>query len=335
MGYYVYMKQRLPELDDLRGISIIVMILIHTNAYLLGNKWAYNSREISQFAVVAFIFCSAYLSLLKPYPTLVELGSYIWKRAKRLLIPFYIFFTLYLGFMTLALNKKFSMSYIFKSYTLTGGIDFNWMVLLFVELMLVTPLIQYLYAKSKVGLYIYSFIALVSSIIFLKYTPLSYYRSIMWLPWSLVIVYTLYFDKLWNNKKLFFAITVLFGLIFIGSQQLILLPLRHSFSMYANKYPPNLYHISYSIFAVNIIYYLSRKQLFASSLVQGVINFFSVNSYTIFFIHILVIEAVWKWIHPTNWILFFLLVTYISALVQIGMNKLSEKKNISEVSKHS
>jgi fucose 4-O-acetylase-like acetyltransferase len=320
------LRQRLPEIDDLRGISIIVMILIHTNAYLLGDKWAYNTREISQFAVVAFLFCSAYLSLLKPYPSAQELIPYLWKRLKRLAVPYYIFFTIYILFSMFALGKHFSQQYIVSSYLLTGGIDFNWLVLLFVELMIITPLIQFLYSKYKAGLYIYTFIAFVSSVLFLKYTPLPYYRAIMWLPWSLVVVYTLYFEKLWSNKKIFFGITLLFGLIFIATQQLILLPLHHSFSMYANKYPPNLYHISYSLFAINIIYYMSKKQFFASPLVQEVIHFFSINSYPIFFIHVIVIDAVWKWIHPTKWVLFFLIVTYISALVQIATNKAGEKK---------
>lgn len=321
------MKKRLPELDDLRGISIIVMILIHTNAYFLSNKWAYNTREISQFAVVAFLFCSAYLSLLKPYPTASDFFPYVAKRLKRLLIPFLAFFTIYILFSIIGLGKHFSQSYIVNSFLLTGGIDFNWMVLLFTQIMLVTPLIQYLNEKNKFGLYLYSSIALLSSIIFLKYTPLPFYRSIMWLPWSLVIVYAIYFDRIWNNKKLFVWVTLLFGAIFLITQQYILLPLHHSFSMYNNKYPPNLYHIAYSLFAVNIIYFLSQKKLFSSPLVHNVVNFFSTNSYTLFFIHIIVIDGVWKWIHPTNWILFFLLVTYISVMIQIGFNKLTSSRH--------
>lgn len=322
------MKKRLPELDDLRGISIIVMILIHTNVNFLSNKWAYSSREISQFAVVAFLFCSSYLAILRPYPTVAEFFPYIIKRLKRLLIPFLIFFTIYILFSTIGMGKHFSQSYIVKSYTLTGGIDFNWMVLLFVQIMFVTPFIQYLSEKNKCGLYLYTSIALLSSIIFLKYTPLSFYRSIMWLPWSLVIVYTIYFDRIWNNKMRFIWITLLFGIIFLVTQQYVLLPLHHSFSMYGNKYPPNLYHISYSLFAVNVIYFLSQKKLFASPLVHSVVNFFSTNSYTLFFIHILVIDGVWKWIRPTNWILFFLLVTYISAVIQMWFNKMGKNKKI-------
>lgn len=291
-------------------------------------------REISQFAVVAFLFCSAYLSLLKPYPAVSEFIPYIAKRLKRLLIPFFAFFTIYILFSTVGLNKHLSQSYIVKSYTLTGGIDFNWLVLLFIQLMLVTPFIQFLNAKSKIGLYIYTFIAILSSIIFLKYTPLPFYRSIMWLPWSLVIVYALYFDRIWNNKKLFVWVTLLFGAIFLITQQYVLLPLHHSFSMYNNKYPPNLYHIAYSLFAVNIIYFLSQKKLFSSSLVQRSIHFFSVNSYPLFFIHIIVIDGVWKWIHPTNWILFFLIVTYISVIIQMGLNRINARKKQLTVSPH-
>lgn len=329
MAYYLHMKikKRLPEIDDIRGISIIVMILIHTNAYLLSDKMAYTTREISQFAVVAFLFCSAYLSLQKPYPnTFGAIISYVYSRLKRLLIPFYLFFITYVVFMNLTMGKSFSQDYIIKSILLIGGLDFNWLVLLFVQLMLLTPIIQYLFAKQRLLFYLYTAIAFISSLIFLKFTPLPFYKNIMWLPWSLVIIYTLYFESMWKNKILFFFATILFGALFIGTQQLILVPLNHPLSMYSNKYPPNLYHISYSLFAINILYFLSRIRIFSIPPIQNIIHFYSVNSYQIFFIHILVIEAVWKWVRPSNWVVFFLIVACISALVQIVFNNIVQKK---------
>lgn len=320
------MKKRLPEIDDIRGISIILMILIHTNAYFLSNSWAASTREISQYAVVAFLFCSAYLSLQKPYPaSLTELWPYMIKRLKRLIIPFFIFFVTYVVFMNVAIGKHFSQKYIVESFLLTGGIDFNWLVLLFVQLMMITPLLQYLFAKKRKLFVLYSILAYVSSIVFLKFTPLPFYRSVMWLPWSLVIIYTFYFDRIWNDKKNFALVTLLLGLIFVGTQQFILLPLHHPLSMYNNKYPPNIYHIAYSLFIVNILYLSSQKKLFSSPPVQGVIHFFSINSYSLFFIHILVIEGVWKWIRPHNWILFFLFVTIISVAIQMGFNLFASK----------
>jgi len=320
------MKKRLAELDDIRGLSIIVMILIHTNAYFLSNQWAYMSREISQFAVVAFLFCSSYLSIQKPFPSSVSaLLPYIFKRTKRLIIPFFIFFTLYILFMNFAVGKQFSQKYILDSILLIGGIDFNWLVLLFIQLMIITPLLYYLFSQKKIIFLFYSIISFASSVLFLTLTPLSYYRGIMWLPWSLVVIYTFYFDTLWKNKRLFFLITVLFGIIFISTQQLVLLPLHRSFSMYSNKYPPNIYHISYSLFMLNILYYVSQAKLFSFSFVQKIVHFFSINSYTLFFIHIIVIEGVWKWIRPHNWILFFLLVTGISVVIQIIFNEIAKK----------
>jgi len=315
------MKNRLPEIDDLRGIAIIVMILIHTNAYFLHNLWAYTTREISQFAVVAFLFCSAYLTLQKPYPTSPSaFFSAIIKRLKRLIIPYYIFFIGYIVFMNIINNKHFSDTYIASSLLLIGGIDFGWLVLLFIELMFITPLLQYLFDQHRIMFMLYNVIALLSSVLFLRYTPLSSYRFFMWLPWSLVVSYTFYFDALWHHKLCYIMITLLFGIIFIATQQLVLVPLHHSLSMYDNKYPPNLYHLSYSLFAVNSLYLLSKLKLFSSSLVQDCVHFFSINSYSLFFIHIVVIEGVWKWLRPTNWILFFLLVVYLSVLVQLGFN---------------
>jgi len=320
------MKKRLPELDDIRGISIIVMIMIHTNAYFLSNWWSATTRDISQFAVVAFLFCSTYLSIQRPFPqSISELLPYVLKRLKRLILPFFVFFTVYVLLMKFGIGKSFPLKYIIESFLLIGGIDFNWLVLLFVQLMIITPLLYFLFAKKKILLLIYTVIAFISSVVFLKYTPLPYYRSIMWLPWSLVIIYTFYLDVLWKNKKLFFLTTFILGFLFLGTQQWVLVPLKHSLSQYANKYPPNLYHISYSLFALNILYYLSKVNAFSQSLVQKTIHFFSINSYTLFFIHILVIEVVWKWARPHNWIVFFLIVTIISVVIQLGMNKINEK----------
>ena len=127
------MKKRLPELDDIRGLSIIVMIMIHTNAYFLSNWWSATTRDISQFAVVAFLFCSSYLSIQKPFPqSPSELLPYVIKRLKRLVLPFFIFFTVYIALMKFGIGKSFPLKYIVESYLLIGGIDFNWLVLLFV-----------------------------------------------------------------------------------------------------------------------------------------------------------------------------------------------------------
>ncbi len=325
---------RSNEIDDIRGFTILVMILIHTNTYYLSDKIAYTLVELSQFAVVAFIFCSSYLFYQKAVvpSSAKEFVLHMIKRVKRLLIPYYVFLVFHFLFLLIKESKKVTPLYIFQNITLTGGIEFNWLVLLFIELSVIMPLFHLWEKKNKPLLYTYIGIAIVSSIAFLKYTPLPWFRLIMWLPWSLVVIYTMYFDRMFKEKELFWGITSVALGIFLLTQQFVLLPLHHSFRMYANKYPPNLYHISYCIFAVNILFFLSKKGVFNFS--RKIIHFFSVYSYSIYFIHILILytfSTLYK-IHP-HWIIFYIFITTLTGGVQFVFNKccgfLSFKKTTS------
>lgn len=316
------MKQRLPEIDDIRGISIILMILIHTNVYFLSNKISYLTLEFSQFAVVAFIFCSAYLFYLKPQIYgWGEFFGHLIKRIKRLVIPYYWFFAVYYIFLLLKEPKKLTLPYIMQNIFVIGGLDFNWLVLLFIELAILMPLISYLFEKKRAWFYIYTASAFLSSLVFLKYTPLSYYRYVMWLPWSLILIYTYLFNRLKEKKSLFWIITAFCFVLFYVLPPLILKPFGHSLFMYDNKYPPNLYHLAYGVGCVNILYMLSQWRWFTHYVVQTIINFFSTYSYTIFFIHILVIYVVTVFFHFNfNWVTFFLAVTGVTILVQLLYN---------------
>ncbi len=317
------MKKRLTEIDDIRGISIVLMILIHTNVYFLYNKISYATLELSQFAVVAFIFCSAYLFYLKEQVYgWSEFFTHLWKRIKRLIIPYYVFFAAYCLLLAFKEPKYLNLPYLSQNVFVIGGLDFNWLVLLFIELAILMPFISYLFEKKRVWFYIYSFLAFASTLLFLKFTPLPYYRFIMWLPWSIVLIYTYLFERLIKNRKLYILITAIFFLLYFVIPLLVLKPLGRSLFMYDNKYPPNLYHLAYGIFCVNILYLLSQWKLFSNRVVQATIHFFSVYSYSIFFIHILVIYVVTKIFHfEFNWVTFFLAVTVITVLVQLIMNK--------------
>jgi fucose 4-O-acetylase-like acetyltransferase len=316
-------KKRLTEIDDIRGISIIVMIMIHTNAYFASVPLAYAAIELSQFAVVGFIFCSAYLFFLKkPTQTPGDFLNHLWKRVRRLLIPYYIFLAVYLFFLFLSASKRLNPEYVIHNLTLWGGLDFNWLVGLFIELAVMMPVVSYLYRKRFTAYLLFMAAAFVSSLVFLFHTPLPWYRSIMWLPWSLILGYTLHIDSMWKDKRIFIGVTVLLAVLVIASRQLVLVPAHHSLRMYDNKYPPNVYHLAYSLLGLNIIYLMSKMGFFKR--LEKCIHFFSINSYSIFFIHILVIYVltVFMKIHFT-WITFFLAVTGVTVIVQLLINAVS------------
>ena len=317
------MGKRLREIDDIRGIAIIVMILIHTNAYYPSVRAAYLTLEISQFAVVAFIFCSAYLFFRKePFVSLRHFFSHLFKRVRRLLVPYWLFFAAYTLLVFLKTPGAIAPSYFIKNLTVTGGVEFNWLVLLFIELTVLMPLIYILYRKHVPLYIVYIVVAALSSVLFLFYTPLSWFRSIMWLPWSLAVAYAIHMDSIKNNVRIFVIVTVLFFVLYVASGYLVLNPLHHPLRMYGNKYPPNMYHLAYSFFAVNILYFLAHKGVFRPF--EKVIHFYSVNSYPIFFIHVLVIYFLTAFVRmQVNWMVFFLVTIGMTTVIQILLNKVT------------
>jgi len=317
-------QSRLMEIDVLRGTSIMLTIMIHTNAYFLSQRVALITLELSQFVVVFFIFCSAYLFFLKPLILTKEaFRQYVIKRIARLMGPYYIFLILYLIFSFLANSKNITPTYVLNNVFLIGGIEFNWLVLLFVELMLLLPLFSHFESKYPLVFYIYTFLSFVSSLVFLKYTPLPYFRLIMWLPWSLIPIFTLFFVKL-RGRKWFMTLTLVISSVLFAASQIFLLSSRHSLQMYSNKYPPNIYHLSYGV-AFLILFFLAVKiGLFSYSPVQKIIHFFSINSYPIYFIHVLVIYVLKAFMdfHFT-WVSFFFVVAIITVAIQMVLNKIS------------
>lgn len=312
---------RLDFIDDIRGISIFAMVMIHTNVYFLQNNIAYTLIELNQFAVVAFIFCSSYLYYLKDkVESLPLFWNHLLKRIKRLIIPYYIFLAVYFLFTFIKEQKKLTPLYIFQNITLSGAIDFNWLVLLFIELAILMPFLSLLRRRYIKVFYLYTVVAIISSILFLKYSPHPLYRFIMWLPWSFVIIYTMYFEKIRKSTIIFWGLTGIFFMIFLITQQLIFVPHGHSLRMYDNKYPPNIYHLSYCLGGLNILFFLSQKGLFTFA--RKFIHFLSKYSYEIFFLHILVIYVVTVFFHfKFNWVTFFLTVLGITSVVQWGINK--------------
>lgn len=319
------------EIDMLRGVSIILTIMIHTNAYFLSQRVAYITLELSQFVVVFFIFCSAYLFFQRPFVlTISTFISYIKKRVVRLILPYFVFLFFYLILVFMADRAQITSSYVLKNIFLTGGVEFNWLVLLFVELALLFPLISHFEAKHPLILHGYTILSFISALVFLKYTPLPYFRYVMWLPWSLIPIFTLYFVRYVGNGW-FLAATLFVSSILFSLSQFFLLSSKHSLQMYSNKYPPNIYHLSYGVAFLIIFYLAAKKGLFSFSPVQKVVHFFSVNSYPIYFIHVLITYALIVFVRARfTWISFFLVVAGATAIAQMILNKIlflwSQKK---------
>lgn len=312
--------KRDKTIDNLRGLAMLAMIIIHACSYYLKDRLTFLTWDNLQWAVPVFLFCSFYLFYIKTEDLAkTDWLSYFKRRLTRLVIPYYYFLLVYFPLLFFFERKKFNLDYFFANVFLYKGIDSNWLVLIFIYLMILMPLVLFI-KKNKTLFYGLFILSLFSSIYFI-FKPINY-RVIMWLPWTFYIYFTIFFLKNKTNKKIL-LLTGLLSLIIFAFLRIIENNIGHNLTQYANKYPPTLYHLSFGIFWIIVLYWLSQKNIFGFMKLDKFLYFLSINSYSIFFIHLIVILMI-GWLHfmPSVWPLFFLEIMGISLLIQVSLNKL-------------
>ncbi len=319
------MKERYLEIDMLRGTATLAMILIHTSYYFLNNYAALFIWKWSQFAVPVFIFCSSYLFFQKNKDPSTISFEYLKKRIIRLITPYFIFLIFFLPLVFLVNPKTFTEKYVIESILLTGGVSINWLVLLFIYMTIIFPLIVICYKKHKLILITYSIISIASSCFLIFYKSPIPSKDIMWLPWSLIPLFTLFFVLNEHKKNILLCISVLSGLIFAVSYYLLIIA-GHNPGMYENKYPPTIYFLSYGTLMISLLYLLSSFIIKNKSITK-LFSFFSLYSYSIYFIHYTSLVILTEWIKPLkfNWITFSMAVLSITVIIQMGINHVKKR----------
>jgi peptidoglycan/LPS O-acetylase OafA/YrhL len=313
--------QRSQLIDSLRGFSMIVMVLTHATAYFPSDKVAFTLWNWSNFAVPIFVFCSVYLFLKKYLQHSFSFFSFLRKRFFRLLVPYYVFLGVFLIALFLVSPEKVTPTYLWQSALVIGGVDINWLVLLFLEITLVLPFFIWSYKRSRVLFWLFFSVCLGSTFFLLFGTVPIYYKYIMWLPWSLVLFFTGFYIRFEEKKKFliwaFFVSVLLFGLSYY-----LQVVQNDSTVLMHNKYPPNMLYLSFGVMVLLALRFMEGI-LFGGKFVRNIINFFSKYSYSLYFIHytILIVVAAFIKQFQLNWWSLFLIVIVSSVLVQYGFNR--------------
>lgn len=291
--------ERNAAIDVVRALSILGVMSIHTLSFHLGNMYAAFFWNGLQFVVGAFVFCSGfvhahYMSKLTSFSAVV---SWYKKRMIRILVPFYLYFVFHFILFIIfpAIFKNFgmhaSLQFFLGSVFLYGGINTNWLPLLFLELTLLTPLLFWLFQKKILLVYLFL------TTLFLAYAtirPLSYgmYKSVMWIGWLLPFAVGL-FASSFSTKKIFNRFFLLIssggGIIFVVLL-FIWMVIGRSTNFTDNKYPPNWYYLSYAIAGTGALYFFSTRLV--SRIPSSVYYYISKKSYALFFIHFIVLDVV-------------------------------------------
>jgi fucose 4-O-acetylase-like acetyltransferase len=132
---------RNKNIDDLRGLAMLAMMAIHSTGGA-AQGLSFIIWDFSQWAVPVFLFCSSYLffSQTKKFK-LRDVFPYLKKRAIRLFVPYYIF--LFVFFLLSFFYAKENLTWYFlkSSLLLTGGLSYNWLVLVIAYLSILMPFI--------------------------------------------------------------------------------------------------------------------------------------------------------------------------------------------------
>lgn len=247
-----------------------------------------------QWVVPAFILCSIAVDK-SDIRSAQDYLRYLWKRALRLLIPYYLWLITYFSLMVLVGHKTITGDMILKNLTFTGGSDFNWLVLLFIYITLALPFLRKLVEKEESASLVVLLLSMTTSALYLgnrSYWNGSY-RWWMVIPWYGITVGILLFLKWWRNKRwgyiaAFFTTNLgIFVYWYLYFQ-------NHNITThtYYHKYPPDLYYFSFSLWTIILVYVLVSlvvKSLQGHSVVMRFLTYVSIRSYTIFFVHILVL----------------------------------------------
>ena len=311
-------QKRDTFVDLLKCIGIIGVIIAH----LSPPEWLFIARS---FDVIALVYASG-LTLKWQGENFKDYLNYIIKRFKRLIIPTWIFITLYWGIITVFIplglipeTYALSTKHVLMSYTCCGGIGYFWIIRVYFTLAIVSPII-YVISNNTFFKRYWTFLLTIIVIInefCAQYSDLIE-SEILRNLFKGIVVYTIGYSiveviaKLSRSKSIYGLLIYSLIVFFISWC------LNNFCSPNDLKYPPQMCYLFYGISIVLIIKWVYEnftKYLSSNfvKIVKGVIVWISNQSLWIYFWHIAAIP--FSRAIATNFIERFLFVFSLSCVL--------------------
>ncbi len=306
-------KPRFDEIDFLKAIAILVVILTHVLSYNLGPSHINIIWNYLHFVVPAFIFCSGFVTHQKYKDTVWTIdSSWQWflKRVPRLIFPYYLVvllhYALWLLFPTVFSGTGLAkdVGFLLRSVMLIG-VDYGWLPLLFIQMMILTPL--YLSAFRKKSIRLLSLgISFASTILLLFIRIPLDYRIVMWLPWSFILLLSFAAAEYRSNKTTLIPTRTMYILgiclsltLWLFLDALLRFQGRQA-TLTLHKYPPDLYYLSYGLGLGSVLLLVENILRSKMNFFRSTLRWLSMYSYELFFAHYLVMDALRTFMKSSN-----------------------------------
>jgi fucose 4-O-acetylase-like acetyltransferase len=322
------------HIDVIRGTGILLMILTHVLSWHFGSKALFATWNAIHLVVVGLVFCSAYLYAKANADEKVQhKARWFIKRVLRLYIPFILYLAIHYTLWYLfpswvrGYGIQRSIPFVLSSLTLTGGVDIGWLTTLFVQLAILSPFLLFVSRNPKKRNALIIFLLLYSTITAFFRIPMEYTRLTGWIPWSLITILGFMYSDVEKKSR---AQKILIGSVVFFVAFYVMLTLFDKSLLFTNhKYPPDLYYLSYgTMYTFCILVFFQYIQKIASKF-QRFITFVSRQSYTIFFVHIIVLDIVMTRM-PSNWIFETLSITSITLLITFCISRAIARRRLSQ-----
>ncbi|MDA1316670.1 MAG: hypothetical protein O3B87_01445, partial [bacterium] len=243
----------------------------------------------------------------------------------RLILPYYLYLIALFGTLFIIDPSSLSADMVIKKFLLFQGRDLSWLVVLFIIFIPLFSFLEYAYQKNRMLFKLIGTIALISSIFLLTNTVDVPFRWVMWIPWMVYLIFTLFYAKGLLSHKMVGLLLVLSALTFFVTRG-VLIETDHTLTLTENKYPPNIFYLSYGIFWTILLYelhsFLDTRNVIPIT-VRKSFDFLSTYAYSLFFIHFWYVVILQKVIDykMLEWWGFFGVVLGASIVTQVAINK--------------
>lgn len=321
-------KSRIDEIDVLKGISIIAVLIIHTTGIAVSDLdksslsyiiFAIINR-LSQFAVPAFIFASAML-LMYNYSDGDDWKLFYKKRLKNVLLP-YIVWTMIYGIYLYVIYNEPLKSILAVENLFFGGMFYHlYFIVIIVQLYLLFPILLYIYKCISKNTY-----TVVLSIVLFQMIDVVVYRyfiskffqnsSLLFITYISFIIAGMYigenmreWGKYYDKKllNLFFAVIV-FGYLFVDI----------SLKAFANKQiDSNLYNIYYYAFTLlaSLFFFALSTKILNYHALSGLLASTGKLSFGIYLSHPLFLDVLNHFLTTGNQYLYDIYILFIFIMI--------------------
>lgn len=298
------MQERLKELDFIRCIATIAVLLIHvTSTYILDNDITYVINQSMRFAIPVFIILSGasiyYSNLNKDN---ISYFNFIKKRVIKIFVPYMLWTIIYIFYEVrhdLGIVSTGELVKQFLKYLVLGKEHLYFVVIIF-QIYLIYPLFHLLFKKGYsnitliitfcVSLYLQLGVYLIRWSIYIIPKPGSTYFYLLFPSWIFFFILGMYiiqkkseFESLFSPKLLALAIIWLMSLFVLTTDTKLS-------TTYGSSIKPTVMFYGIISFIFFYIFFLNIKKV--SPEIMNVVMWFSNQSYGIYLSHILILKLI-------------------------------------------